>query len=950
MLGVAPSDAELVAVNPLTGSATMLPSKVTGTQLVTTLTTVDGQRIYARTRRLTRDVSDFCTPYDSSVQASVTRAALRATVLPFALAKIRPSSLSYWFEYLAGGVPSTHRRREAADAAVKAYRDAPQSQYELALVIDQLVHRVSMAPPALSPPGNPATRQLSAYPGLGQHVEINYSEKFTLPGNTAGGVGASSPDVGSQPDDRSFSGDVTFVPTATDRGVLSKVDLVASLKLKVLDAVDFCPGDPGDEAEQRVTIPMSRLEVTPEGRGKYAKPFLFEVEPTFEPQRRDVTKLFPTNDRDGDGIPDRQPWTGADFRLDNCPAAVNPDQADSDQDGIGDICDDDEPPPPNPDPGSPPDPGPGGSSGDPHLVTFDGGRYSFHAVGDYVIAKSESDDFEVQARYVRQPGHNDSISFNRGVAARVGTSVIAFNDNQQATTGSPVTATLDGRPLPLTDTETALPGGATVRLRSGDPVVHWPDGTELAAGSRVGGPMSITLARARWGQVRGLFGNADRNPSNDLTAADGTPTTPETKYTLFGPSWLRTGAADLFRTPIPPDGALPVLPPTTLTLADLTAEQRRAAEEICRARGLTDGPALNQCVLDVALTGDARFADDAAGVAHRLGGSQDLGALTGHIETTSQLRLGTLASGSVDTAGAVDVYTVALGANDAVRLSTPGGCTNKGTFTVTFIAPSGRVIATNKGPGCGTFAVTGLTETGNHQLRINDTGGFTGPYQIQLDRDALGTTCQARQVAPNDDGSSPEIPLPFSIDFHGRKFQSLWVNNNGNITFDGQLSAYTPSDLTTFNRPIIAAWWADVDTQGPLSMPVRYGLGNVGGRQALCVQYDHVGYFRAHDDRLNSFKLFIVDRDDVAPGAFDIVFHYSQLQWETGDASGGTGGLGGTSAAVGYTNGSGLPGTFLQVPGSRTPGSFLDGTPGSLVAGSTNSSAAGLHIYPIRDE
>ena len=48
-----------------------------------------------------------------------------------------------------------------------------------------------------------------------------------------------------------------------------------------------------------------------------------------------------------------------------------------------------------------------------------------------------------------------------------------------------------------------------------------------------------------------------------------------------------------------------------------------------------------------------------------------------------------------------------------------------------------------------------------------------------------------------------------------------------------------------------------------------------------------------------------MDRGDQGLGDFDIVMNYGHVQWETGDASGGSGGFGGTPAAVGYSAGTG---------------------------------------------
>jgi hypothetical protein len=186
-------------------------------------------------------------------------------------------------------------------------------------------------------------------------------------------------------------------------------------------------------------------------------------------------------------------------------------------------------------------------------------------------------------------------------------------------------------------------------------------------------------------------------------------------------------------------------------------------------------------------------------------------------------------------------------------------------------------------------------------------------------------------VPRNDDGSSPLQPLGFNINFFGKNRSQVYVNNNGNVTFDNSLSTFTPFGLTSTRREIIAAFFADVDTRPARSKLVTYGLDTVNGRTAFGVNYVDVGYYNTHDDKLNSFQLILIDRSDLGPGNFDIEFNYNRVSWETGDASGGAGGLGGVPAAVGWSNGTGEPGTSFELDGSLIPGSFLDNGNRSLI-------------------
>ena len=195
------------------------------------------------------------------------------------------------------------------------------------------------------------------------------------------------------------------------------------------------------------------------------------------------------------------------------------------------------------------------------------------------------------------------------------------------------------------------------------------------------------------------------------------------------------------------------------------------------------------------------------------------------------------------------------------------------------------------------------------------------------------------------DGTPVAVPIGFPVNFYGQPFSDLFLNNNGNVTFGGPLGDFTPFGLANTKSKIIAAFFADVDTRnGNL---VTFGNDTVDGHQAFGVNWIDVGYFDSHAENLNSFQLILINRSDRRPGDFDIEFNYDMVQWETGDASGGDNGLGGSSAVVGFSNGSGLPGTSFQLSGSAIPRSFLDINPGGLIHNFLNTNVPGRYIIPI---
>ena len=197
----------------------------------------------------------------------------------------------------------------------------------------------------------------------------------------------------------------------------------------------------------------------------------------------------------------------------------------------------------------------------------------------------------------------------------------------------------------------------------------------------------------------------------------------------------------------------------------------------------------------------------------------------------------------------------------------------------------------------------------------------------------------ANILARNDDGSTGFVNFGLgNLNFFGQTVTGGWVNNNGNVTLDtpgnGPLSTFTPFNIITTGRAMLAPFFADVDTRGTIGQPVTYGNAQYGGRNAFFANWENVGYFSTlagnNNANTNSFQLVIVERSDRGAGDFDFCFLYDRILWETGTASGGNAnGLGGSSARAGWSNGTT---NSLELNGSAVNGAFLDGGPNSLAA------------------
>jgi hypothetical protein len=209
----------------------------------------------------------------------------------------------------------------------------------------------------------------------------------------------------------------------------------------------------------------------------------------------------------------------------------------------------------------------------------------------------------------------------------------------------------------------------------------------------------------------------------------------------------------------------------------------------------------------------------------------------------------------------------------------------------------------------------------------------------------FGQAAGDTRLQANDDGSSPSISLRVPFPFFGIPQPTLFVNNNGNITFTSPLPDFTPFVFPSGNK-IIAPYFADVDTTGPpdmsgdslndvyfsertnqsdlivISTLVNKAFGRAfAATSAFVATWDHVGYFASHIDKLNTFQVVLTTNGIQS----FVIFHYldNGMQWEAGDADGGVGGFipiggTGTSAAAGFDAGDNV--NFSTVTGSLMPG------------------------------
>jgi hypothetical protein len=215
------------------------------------------------------------------------------------------------------------------------------------------------------------------------------------------------------------------------------------------------------------------------------------------------------------------------------------------------------------------------------------------------------------------------------------------------------------------------------------------------------------------------------------------------------------------------------------------------------------------------------------------------------------------------------------------------------------------------------FVITGHAQTSCKCWLHIDSTFQIAPMTLGFDTDA-----GVPPLYESDNATTPAMAIPFNFCFYGKQFDSVFISNNGIVSFTQPIHNFIDSTQQFplgADTAIIAPFYADANTTNNTGL-VYYKITST----SMIVVWDSVRYKGTDVDGWNTFQLIITDGSDpILPAGDNISFCYPEIQWACADASGGFSGYGGTPAFVGINKGDGL--TYAQISTFSLPGNVYYG-------------------------
>lgn len=230
--------------------------------------------------------------------------------------------------------------------------------------------------------------------------------------------------------------------------------------------------------------------------------------------------------------------------------------------------------------------------------------------------------------------------------------------------------------------------------------------------------------------------------------------------------------------------------------------------------------------------------------------------------------------------------------------------------------------------------------------QYSGSSGLTDPCAKLLQHlYPFGGTDSVVQACDDCSEGPYQLPAGQTFRYFGASYPAMYISNNGLVSFGGPVGTYTALQFPISGFPVVAPFWADVDTRGgTVSTPA--GLGNqvywrmpttpnsadvirmasdvattfpseppFTATVLFVVTWYAVGYFAVHNDKLNTFQVALAS--DSQTGRSFATMCFDQIIWDCGDASGGTNGFGPNHPNSGFNDGAGnyysLPQSFSSL-------------------------------------
>jgi hypothetical protein len=169
----------------------------------------------------------------------------------------------------------------------------------------------------------------------------------------------------------------------------------------------------------------------------------------------------------------------------------------------------------------------------------------------------------------------------------------------------------------------------------------------------------------------------------------------------------------------------------------------------------------------------------------------------------------------------------------------------------------------------------------------------------------------------NNNAATPGISLPFQFCFYNLPIDSVYISNNGIITFNRPIYPFIIQGGFPLGADslVIAPFFADANTLNNYSGYVWYKITPT----YMIVVWDSVRYYGTDVDGWNYYQLIISNGSDpILPNGNNVSFCYKHLQWTCGDSSGFYTGYNGVPAIVGVNRGDGV--NYAQISTFNQPG------------------------------